>query len=103
MIAGRSPADSHCPYTTLFRSHLVGGGANIAYAQLLLGHRSLRTTQVYTRVSVPEIKVTHAQTHPRKTEPSPREIETAHAPLKSLDRKSTRLNSSHDQTSYAVF
>ncbi len=68
-------------------THLVGGGANIAYAQLLLGHRSLRTTQVYTRVSVPEIKVTHAQTHPRKTEPSPQEIETAHAPLESLPMK----------------
>jgi integrase/recombinase XerD len=61
-------------------THLVGNGANIAYAQLLLGHRSLRTTQVYTRVSVPEIKVTHAQTHPRKNE-------TVNAPLPSLPMK----------------
>jgi len=68
-------------------THLVGGGANIAYAQLLLGHRSLRTTQVYTRVSVPAIKVTHAQAHPRKTAPSPQEIETATAPLESLPTK----------------
>ena len=68
-------------------THLVSNGANIAYAQLLLGHRTLRTTQIYTRVSVPEIKVTHAETHPRKAEPSPTEIETAHAPLQSLPMK----------------
>jgi len=49
-------------------THLVSNGANIAYAQLLLGHRTLRTTQIYTRVSVPEVKVTHAQAHPRANE-----------------------------------
>jgi integrase/recombinase XerD len=54
-------------------THLVSNGANIAYAQLLLGHRTLRTTQIYTRVSVPEVKATHAQTHPRTAEP----VETA--------------------------
>ena len=68
-------------------THLVSNGANIAYAQLLLGHRTLRTTQIYTRVSVPEVKVTHAETHPRKAEPSPAEIKTAHAPLESLPMK----------------
>jgi len=68
-------------------THLVSNGANIAYAQLLLGHRTLRTTQIYTRVSVPEVKVTHAQTHPRQAEPSPTEIETANAPLESLPVK----------------
>lgn len=68
-------------------THLVGNGANIAYAQLLLGHRTLRTTQIYTRVSVPEVKVTHAQTHPRTAEPSAQEIKTANAPLKSLPMK----------------
>jgi integrase/recombinase XerD len=46
-------------------THLVAGGANLAYVQRLLGHRSLRTTQVYTRVAVPELKVTHRKTHPR--------------------------------------
>jgi integrase/recombinase XerD len=61
-------------------THLVSNGANIAYAQLLLGHRTLRTTQIYTRVSVPEIKVTHAQAHPRKNE-------TATVPLPSLPMK----------------
>lgn len=68
-------------------THLVSNGANIAYAQLLLGHRTLRTTQIYTRVSVPEIRVTHAETHPRKAGPSPEDIKTANAPLESLPVK----------------
>jgi integrase/recombinase XerD len=62
-------------------THLVSNGANIAYAQRLLGHRRLSTTQIYTRVSVPEIKATHAQAHPRKAGPSPRQKEVASAPL----------------------
>ena len=32
--------------------------------QRLLGHRSLRTTQVYTRVSIPDIKKTYAKAGP---------------------------------------
>jgi integrase/recombinase XerD len=47
-------------------THLVAGGANLAYVQRLLGHRSLRTTQIYTRVAVPELKATHRKTHPRR-------------------------------------
>lgn len=47
-------------------THMVSNGANLAYVQRLLGHRSLRTTQVYTRVAVPEVKATHRKAHPRK-------------------------------------
>lgn len=46
-------------------THLVAGGANIAYVQRLLGHRSLESTQRYTRVAVPEVKRTHRHSHPR--------------------------------------
>jgi len=46
-------------------THLVADGANIDYVQRLLGHRSLRTTQLYTRTNIAEIKTTHSQTHPR--------------------------------------
>jgi integrase/recombinase XerD len=47
-------------------THLVSNGANIAYVQRLLGHRSLRTTQLYTRVAASEVKATHRKAHPRK-------------------------------------
>ena len=46
-------------------THLVAGGSNIAYVQRLLGHRSLSTTQIYTRVAVPEVKETFQRRHPR--------------------------------------
>jgi integrase/recombinase XerD len=46
-------------------THLVASGANIAYVQRLLGHRSLETTQRYTRVALPEVKSTHKTAHPR--------------------------------------
>jgi integrase/recombinase XerD len=46
-------------------THMVSQGANIAYVQRLLGHRSLRTTQIYTRVSIADVQKTHAKTHPK--------------------------------------
>jgi integrase/recombinase XerD len=46
-------------------THLIASGANIVYAQRLLGHRSLRTTQIYTRATIPEVKATHTKAHPR--------------------------------------
>lgn len=45
-------------------THLVANGANLAYVQRLLGHRSLSTTQRYTRVAAAEVKQTFAK-HPR--------------------------------------
>ena len=52
-------------------THLVAGGANIAYVQRLLGHVSLRTTQIYVRTTIPELVVTHSRAHPRNQEPTP--------------------------------
>jgi integrase/recombinase XerD len=46
-------------------THLVSNGANIAYVQQLLGHASLNSTQIYTRVAIPELQATHARKHPR--------------------------------------
>lgn len=46
-------------------THMLQSGANIAYVQRLLGHRNLNTTQIYTRVSVPEIKEALSKRHPR--------------------------------------
>jgi integrase/recombinase XerD len=45
-------------------THMLRCGADIRYVQALLGHRSLRTTQVYTRVAAADIKQTHTKTHP---------------------------------------
>jgi integrase/recombinase XerD len=46
-------------------THLVANGANLAAVQRQLGHKSLRTTQLYTRVAVPDLVAMHAKAHPR--------------------------------------
>ncbi len=45
-------------------THFLKNGADIRYVQELLGHKSLRTTQEYTRINSSEIKEIHNKTHP---------------------------------------
>ena len=46
-------------------TQLLSNGANVVYVQRLLGHRSLKTTEIYTRVTVTDLKKTFARAHPR--------------------------------------
>src|SRR2546422_1865285 len=74
----RPPRSTLFPYTTLFRS---------PYSSLQ--HLFLRTEDIEGLQRVPAFPVTAGQ--------------LAKYSLKYLDRKSTRLNSSHGYISYAVF
>src|SRR5206468_8368815 len=100
--SSRPPTLTLFPYTTLFRS-VPGDRARaereaVAFTQRLKGEGLVR--------DVAPADVFHPGFHELAERPALEagdERDSLAARLFHLDRKSTRLNSSHDQISYAVF
>lgn len=63
----RKPVSTHT-FRHSCATHMLHNGAPIRHIQEMLGHASLETTQVYTRITINDLKRIHSRYHPREQE-----------------------------------
>ena len=54
-------------------THMLDNGADIRFIQSMLGHSDLKSTQIYTQVSIEKLREIHRATHPVKGNDQTRE------------------------------
>ncbi|QOR48625.1 site-specific tyrosine recombinase XerD [Trueperella pecoris] len=66
-IAQRAGIEGVSPHTFRhsFATHLLQGGADVRIVQEMLGHSSVTTTQIYTKVTGTTLREMYASSHPR--------------------------------------
>ena len=75
------PGASICPAPTA--TLMLEGGADIRFIQQMLGHADISTTQIYTQVSLRQLRAIHAATHPAASNtPRRQRLTASDAPLR---------------------
>ena len=66
-VAGQKCGLEVSPHTLrhCFATHLIEGGADVRVVQELLGHASVTTTQIYTKVTLDSLREVYQLSHPR--------------------------------------
>lgn len=67
VLAGIEKTISPHTFRHTCATHMLRNGAPVRHVQELLGHESLESTQIYTRVTINDLKEAHAQYHPNET------------------------------------
>jgi integrase/recombinase XerD len=61
---------------------MLEGGADIRFIQQMLGHADISTTQIYTQVSLRQLRAIHTATHPAAQNTPRRQRPSAAAPMR---------------------
>lgn len=62
---GLDPAISPHDLRHSFATHMLAGGADLRAVQEMLGHASIRTTEIYTHLDADTVRTVHRMHHPR--------------------------------------
>jgi integrase/recombinase XerD len=65
-LAGLEKSISPHTFRHSCATHMLRAGAPIRHLQEMLGHASLSTTQVYTRITINDLREAHKKFHPRE-------------------------------------
>jgi integrase/recombinase XerD len=65
-LAGLTKPVSTHSFRHTCATHMMRNGASIRHLQEMLGHTSIDSTQIYTQVTITDLRAAHHRFHPRE-------------------------------------